>query len=204
LVHVLVHSSFNNRVCGATLRYLNAQGCRALFFGPTQNSGLADTSVPVVIVEAEKSALAMSALADRHGRRLLAIAAGGVWGWRRNVGMELQPDGTHKSVSGPSPSLDWVTWDGHKVTVVFDSNVAGRRDLEKARRDFAVELRRRKANVLIASVPGREGMQMSEFFDTTNEAPVKRPEQADDIPDALKPHLYARKSRLPFAKLLPK
>ncbi len=46
--------------------------------------------------------------------------------------------------------------------------------------------------------------QMSEFFDTHNEASVKRPEQADDIPDALKPHLYIRKSRLPFAKLLPK
>jgi hypothetical protein len=44
--------------------------------------------------------------------------------------------------------------------------------------------------------------QTSEFFDTTNEAPVKRPEQADDIPDALKPHIYTRKSRLPFAKLL--
>ena len=46
--------------------------------------------------------------------------------------------------------------------------------------------------------------QMSEFFDTGNEAPVKRPEQADDIPDALKPQLFNRKSRLPFAKLLPK
>ena len=46
--------------------------------------------------------------------------------------------------------------------------------------------------------------QTSEFFDTSSEAPVKRPEQADDIPDALKPSLYVRKSRLPFAKLLPK
>jgi hypothetical protein len=46
--------------------------------------------------------------------------------------------------------------------------------------------------------------QMSEFFDTTNEAPVKRPKQADDIPDALKPRIYTRKSRLPFAKLLSK
>ena len=46
--------------------------------------------------------------------------------------------------------------------------------------------------------------QMSEFFDTGNEAPIKRPEQADDIPDALRAHLYVRKSRLPFAKLLPK
>jgi hypothetical protein len=46
--------------------------------------------------------------------------------------------------------------------------------------------------------------QISEFFDTKNGAPVKRPEQADDIPDALKPRLYVHKSRLPFAKFLTK
>jgi hypothetical protein len=55
-----------------------------------------------------------------------------------------------------------------------------------------------------AVTSGELTLQMSEFFDTKNESPVKRPEQADDIPDALKPHLYAQKSRLPFAKLLPK
>lgn len=46
--------------------------------------------------------------------------------------------------------------------------------------------------------------QMSEFFGTKDEVAVTRPEQADDIADALRPHLYARKSRLPFARLLSK
>ena len=44
----------------------------------------------------------------------------------------------------------------------------------------------------------------SEFFNTKDGLPVTRPEQADDVPDALRPHLYARTSRLPFAKLLSK
>jgi len=46
--------------------------------------------------------------------------------------------------------------------------------------------------------------QTSEFFSTENEVPVTRPEQADDIADALRPHLYVRKSQLPFARLLSK
>ncbi len=44
----------------------------------------------------------------------------------------------------------------------------------------------------------------SEFFNTKDELPVTKPEQADDVPEALRPHLYARRSRLPFAKLLSK
>ncbi len=51
---------------------------------------------------------------------------------------------------------------------------------------------------------GELAPQTSEFFDTKNELPIARPEQANDIPDALKPRLYVRKNRLPFAKLLPK
>ncbi len=42
----------------------------------------------------------------------------------------------------------------------------------------------------------------SEFFNTKDELRITRPEEADDVPDALKPHLYSRTSRLPFAKLL--
>jgi putative DNA primase/helicase len=139
-------------------KYLSAQGCRALFFAPVEASELTDTSVPVVFVEAEKSALALSALASRHERKLLVIATGGVWGWKRKTGTELQPDGNRESVSGPSPSLDWVTWKGRKVTIAFDSNVAGRGDLEKARLALAEELSKRGAQVFIASVPRRGGV----------------------------------------------
>jgi hypothetical protein len=53
-------------------------------------------------------------------------------------------------------------------------------------------------------VNGALAPQMSEFFGTKNEVAVTRPEQADDIADALRPQLYAQKSRLPFARLLSK
>lgn len=45
--------------------------------------------------------------------------------------------------------------------------------------------------------------KMSEFFDTTTDAHVTRPQQADDIPAALKPRVYMKKSNLPFFRLLP-
>jgi hypothetical protein len=44
--------------------------------------------------------------------------------------------------------------------------------------------------------------ETSEFFSTQTEQPIPRPEMADDIPEALRPRLYKRKSQLPFAKLL--
>jgi hypothetical protein len=53
----------------------------------------------------------------------------------------------------------------------------------------------------------RKGMlapEVSEFFDTKTESRIARPEQAADIPDALKPRLYLQKSHLPFFKLLSK
>jgi len=134
-------------------RYLSEQGCRTLFFSPIRGKELTYTSIPVVIVEAEKSALALTALAGRHARKLLAIAAGGVWGWKRKTGTELQPDGTRQSVSGPSPSLDWITWKGRKTIIIFDSNVAGRWELQKARRELARELGSRGAEVCIGEVP---------------------------------------------------
>jgi hypothetical protein len=46
--------------------------------------------------------------------------------------------------------------------------------------------------------------KMSECFGTKTEAHITRPEQADDIPAALKPRVYLKKSNLPFFKLLSK
>lgn len=139
-------------------KYLSEQGCRALFFPPTNANVLVDSSVPVIMVEAEKSALALAALAARCERNLLPIGIGGVWGWKRTAGLAATPDGARESVTGPSPSFDWVVWKGRKVYLAFDSNVAGRRDLERARRGLAEELKRRGAKVFIASVPRTQGV----------------------------------------------
>ena len=46
--------------------------------------------------------------------------------------------------------------------------------------------------------------KISEFFGTKTEMRVPKPEQAADIPEALKPRIYLRRSQLPFYKLVPK
>lgn len=158
----------NGRVLGHRVRldtaltdgqkYLSEQGCRTLFFPPGCGNELGDTSVPVVIVEAEKSALAVAALASRNRRKMLSVAVGGVWGWKRKTGVELTPDGNREPVTGPSPSLDWIVWKERKVVFAFDSNVAPRPDLQKAQLAFAEELRKRGAQVFIASIPQRNGV----------------------------------------------
>ena len=51
---------------------------------------------------------------------------------------------------------------------------------------------------------GKSKPKISEFFSTETEKPIKKPEQADDVRDALKPHIYLNKSQLPFFKLLSK
>jgi hypothetical protein len=51
---------------------------------------------------------------------------------------------------------------------------------------------------------GKLAPKKSEFFNTKTEMPITKPEQADDIPDALKPMVYLREVQLPFSKLLPK
>jgi hypothetical protein len=51
---------------------------------------------------------------------------------------------------------------------------------------------------------GKLEPEIAEFFATETGKPVKKPEQADEIPDAQSPHLYLTKSQLPFYKLLSK
>jgi len=138
-------------------KYLSEQGCRVLFFPPMHRTELTDISIPGVIVESEKAALALTALADRYGRKMLIMAVGGVYGWKRRIGVERTPGGDRQPVTGPSPSFEWVVWQDRKAIVAFDSNVAGRRDLERARLALAAELRKRGAQVLIASTPKRGG-----------------------------------------------
>jgi hypothetical protein len=158
----------NDRVLGHRVRldtpltdgqkYLSEQGCRALYFAPTQRFVLTDPTVDAIIVEAEKSALALASLAKRANRRWLVIATGGVWGWKRKAGLALTPDGGREPVSGPSPSFDWLIWHKRRVTIALDSNVAGRSDLRKARLELAKMLANRGADVRIASTPKVSGV----------------------------------------------
>lgn len=51
-------------------------------------------------------------------------------------------------------------------------------------------------------VKGRVTNRISEFFNSKSDGRIPKPEQADDIADALKPRLYLKESQLPFFKIL--
>jgi hypothetical protein len=139
-------------------KYISEPGCRHLFFPPFPKEWLADTSVPVLICEAEKSGLALQALANRAGRPMLVIAIGGCWGWKRKVGKKPQPDGSVVDETGPSTDFDLITWRERPAILVFDSNALSNPNVQRARRTLAKECSRRQARVLVVEIPGVEGV----------------------------------------------
>jgi hypothetical protein len=140
------------------MKYLTETGCRHIYFPPGVSDYLRDTTITVVVVEADKSALALRALADRTGRKLLPIAIGGDWGWRRKVGNRPLPDGGTEPETGPSPDLDLVVWPGRRVIIALDSNAATNREVHAARRALARELAERGAVVAFAEIPADDGV----------------------------------------------
>jgi Domain of unknown function (DUF3854) len=139
-------------------KYLSEKDCRHLFFPPFPKEWLSDTSVPVGIVEAEKSALAVKAVNDRAGRRMLVIAIGGCWGWRRKIGKRELPNGDSEPETGPSKDFDLIAWQGRTVFLVFDTNASSNTSVQHARRLLAKDLGQRGALVQIAEVPSVENV----------------------------------------------
>jgi len=134
-------------------KYISEPGCRYLYFPPILQDYLTDPSVPVVMVEAEKSALAISALASRAGSKLLPVATGGCWGWRRTIDKRSKPNGGLEDLKGPSLSLDLIVWKDRDTIICFDSNSATNPNVRRARRVLAEELTDRGASVRIAETP---------------------------------------------------
>ena len=134
-------------------KYISELGCRRFFFPPHVGNFLHDLSVPVVIVEAEKSALALRGLADRAGRPMLPVAIGGCWGWRRKTGNRALPGGGTEPETGPGPDFDLIVWQRRSVILAFDSNAQTNPKVQQARHALAKELTQRGAHVLVAEVP---------------------------------------------------
>jgi len=133
-------------------KYYSEQGCRHLFFPPFSKDKIEDKNTPVVIVEAEKSALALAEWAARIDKKILPLAIGGCWGWKRNEGKVLKPSGGSESRSGPSPDFDLMKLDNRIVVLTFDSNASTHKGVQAARSGLASEMIRRGAHVLIADV----------------------------------------------------
>ena len=140
-------------------KYLSAYGdSKHLFFPPNAGELLADTSALVVIVEAEKSILAIMAAAARAGRRVLVVGTGGCWGWRGRVGKTTDATGARVDEKGPLPDLARITWTNRDVVVLFDANAATNQKVQAARSALAQDLLTRGTAVRIGEIQTEDGI----------------------------------------------
>jgi hypothetical protein len=87
-------------------KYVLAWGDRRHFyFVPGCKELLEDVTVPIILVEAEKSALALTAWSQRTGEKVLPVAIGGCWGWRGRIGKAIAARGDRNDESGAIDDL---------------------------------------------------------------------------------------------------
>jgi putative DNA primase/helicase len=146
-------------------KYLSAFGdMKRLYFPPCARELQADPTVLVILVEAEKSVLAILAAAQRTGRRVLVVGTGGCWGWCGRIGKTTDADGARVDEKGPLPDLDRIVWNGRDVVVLFDSNAATNLKVQTARRRLAKDLANRGARVRVGDVPAEDGVNGPDDF----------------------------------------
>lgn len=136
---VKVFPSYSDKL-DHTVKYLQKKGTGArLYIPPGCEAVLGDASIPLAVTEGEKKALKLT----QEGT--LALGTGGLWNWYAQ--------------GEPIPDLDRVTWTGRLITMIPDSDVWPRPDLQQPVYAFGKELEGRGATVLIAVIPHGEQKQ---------------------------------------------
>jgi Domain of unknown function (DUF3854) len=139
-------------------KYVSAHGDRRhLYFPPGSAELLADQTVRIILVEAEKSALALTAFAQRMGRKFLPVAMGGCWGWRGRIGKVENSRGERVDEMGPVPDLACVS-NGREVIILLDANASSNPKVQQAQRALRLQLTKQGADVSIGTLPATEGV----------------------------------------------
>jgi hypothetical protein len=138
-------------------KYVAPYGDRKHLYFPPAPELFADVSVPIVLAEAEKSALALLAWAERTGRKLLPIGLGGCWGWRGRVGKVDTADGQRVDEVGALPDLN-ICRDSRVTYILLDSNCATNPKVQHARAALCRQLRKQRAAVRVLDLPPGDGV----------------------------------------------
>jgi len=137
-----------------------------LLFGPGESvDALADTSVPIVLVEGLKKVCAAWRLSRRNDAapQFLACGISGAWNWKGTTGKAPDATGARVDVRGPIADLDRVTWTGRAVMILYDSDVATNEKVAAARRGLVADLRQRGAIVAAPDLPALDGSEITGF-----------------------------------------
>lgn len=139
-----------------------------LLFGPGESvEALADTTVPVLLVEGVKKTLAAWRFA-RHKEgspQFLVCGISGVWGWRGTIGKEPDATGVRVDVKGVIPDIDRIIWTARKVFVLYDSGTATNEKVAQARHGLVAKLKKDGAMVTAPDLPAREDRDKTGFDD---------------------------------------
>jgi hypothetical protein len=135
-------------------KYMSPPGRGNMLYFPirTQPSWLLDQSLPIVIVEGEFKAIALSRLAAyelgaAELPHFLVVAISGVWNWRGRIGKIIDSSGARVDEKGPIPDLERLSWSKRQVIIVFDADVETNDTVRAARFALTRELIRRGAVV---------------------------------------------------------
>ena len=138
-------------------KYLSAPGStNRLYFPPgVTRQQLEDVTIPIVIAEGEKKALALWRLACHESEKpqFIPVAIPGVWNWRGTVGKANGPRGERIDLKGPINDLNLIAWAEREVRILFDVNVHTNDNVKWARSGLASELATRKVNVKFVNLP---------------------------------------------------
>ena len=122
-----------------------------------------DADVPIVLVEAEKSALALWSCCGRTGQRFFPIGLGGCWGWTGTIAKVENANGHRVDEKGLLPELrEWCA--NRRVYILFDANCTSNGKVSAARRELAAALRKIKADVRLLDLPASEGVNGPDDF----------------------------------------
>lgn len=138
-------------------KYIAPWGDRKRLYFPPTPELFADTSVPIVLVEAEKSSLALTAWAARTGRAILPLAMGGCYGWRGKTGIKETSTGERVPETGAIRDLN-ICREGRRTFVLLDANCASNPKVLAARGDLVLQLRKQGADVHTLDLPASEGI----------------------------------------------
>lgn len=140
----------------AKRKYVAPYGDRKRLYFPPTPELFADTTVPIVLVEAEKSSLALTAWAARTNRKILPIAMGGCYGWIGKTGIKETPTGERVPETGAIRDLN-ICREGRCTYVLLDANCANNPKVLAARSQLVRQLRKQGAHVHVLDLPAREG-----------------------------------------------
>jgi hypothetical protein len=113
---------------------------RHIYFPPSSSALLENPQTAIVLVEAEKSSLAVAAWATRTNAPVLPLAIGGCWGFRGRIGKTI--DSTGKRVDEVGVLSDLHICASRAAYILLDSNAETNPAVRAARRALVRELQK--------------------------------------------------------------